>query len=206
LRIFLVATFPALKAQAEIILQDFSEDKILKTGWLQRADRSRGKFRDFLKTSLRNFVLDYLKRAEFKEPPIPLELVEQELPSPQAASEAFDLMWVGTVLTETLRRMEEDCRDPAKDQPRRSHIWEMFQIRLLDPILNDAAQVPYEQLVERFSLKSPTDASNMLLTAKRMFKTHLDRLIAEYAGQDAATAAEIRALETFLSRLGKQKP
>src|ERR1039458_320926 len=55
LRIFLVATFPSLKEQADLLLQDFAEDKILKKGWLQRADRSRGKFRDFLKTSLRNF-------------------------------------------------------------------------------------------------------------------------------------------------------
>src|ERR1019366_2767135 len=66
LRIFLVATFPSLKDQAELLLQDFAEDKILKKGWLQRADRSRGKFRDFLKTSLRNFVLDRLNRAGFK--------------------------------------------------------------------------------------------------------------------------------------------
>src|ERR1019366_9096192 len=66
LKIFLVATFPSLKDQADLLLQDFAEDKILKKGWLQRADHTRGKFRDFLKTSLRNFVLDCLDRAGFK--------------------------------------------------------------------------------------------------------------------------------------------
>ena len=70
-------------------------------------------------------------------------------------------------------------------QPRRGHIWEMFRIRLLEPLFNDAPQVPYDQLIESFGLKSPTDASNMLLSAKRMFKTHLTRVIKEYAGQDA---------------------
>src|SRR5580692_7765554 len=81
LRIFLVATFPSLKDQADLLLQDFAEDKILKKGWLQRADHTRGKFRDFLKTSLRNFVLDRLNRAEFKHPPVSLDDLAQEPPA-----------------------------------------------------------------------------------------------------------------------------
>lgn len=143
LRVFLMATFPSLKDQADVLLQEFAEDKILKQGWLGRADRSRGKFRDFLKTSLRHFVLDRLNRAESRRAPVSLDELERELPAPPAASEEFDLTWVRAALAETLRRMEADCRDPSADQPRRSYIWEMFQVRLIDPLLNDAPQVPY---------------------------------------------------------------
>ena len=125
LRIFLVASFPSLRDQAEILLQEFAEDKILKKGWLQRADRGRGKFRDFLKTSLRNFVLDRLDRVEIKRPPVSLDDLEQELPGAEAPAEEFDLTWVRTVLAETLRRMEADCKDPAAEQPRRGNIWEI---------------------------------------------------------------------------------
>jgi hypothetical protein len=201
LRIFLVATFPAMREQADVLLQDFAEDKILKNGWLQQADRSRGHFRDFLKTSLRNFVLDRLSRAEVKHAPLSLEDLEQELPEPGAPSEEFDLNWARTVLAETLDRMEADCKNPAEPQPRRTCIWEMFRIRLIDPLLHDAPQPPYEELIERFQLRSPTDASNLLLSGKRIFKMHLNRVIAEYAGQDAATAAEIEALEAFLKAM-----
>jgi DNA-directed RNA polymerase specialized sigma24 family protein len=201
LRIFLVASFPNLRDQAEILLQEFAEDKILRKGWLQRADRGRGKFRDFLKTSLRNFVLDRLDRVEVKHPPVPLDDLEQELPGPEAPAEEFDLTWVRTVLAETLRRMEADCKDPKADQPRRGDIWEMFRIRLLEPIFNGAPQAPYDQLIERFGLTSPTDASNMLLTAKRIFKGHLTRVIKDYTEQDAAAAAEIQELEEFVARL-----
>jgi hypothetical protein len=204
LRIFLVATFPSLKDQAEVLLQEFAEDKILKEGWLRRADRTRGKFRDFLKTSLRHFVLDRLNRADVRHAPVSLEELEQELPGPAEASDEFDLTWIRAVLTETLRRMEADCRNPAEDQPRRGFIWEMFRIRLIDPVLNDASQTPYEELIERFGLKSPTDASNMLLSGKRIFKLHLARVIKDYAEQDAATAAEIQALEDFVSNLAKR--
>ena len=142
LRIFLVATFPSLKDQAEVLLQEFAEDKILKEGWLRRADRNRGRFRDFLKTSLRHFVLDRLNRAEARRPPVSLEELGRELPGPAGPSDEFDLTWIRAVLAETLRRMEADCRDPAADQPRRGFIWEMFRIRLIDPVLNDAPQDP----------------------------------------------------------------
>jgi len=204
LKIFLVATFPMLRDEAEIVLQEFAEDKMLKKGWLQRADRTRGQFRHFLKTSLRNFVRDRLSRADVKHAPVSLEELEQELPSEAAASEEFDLTWVRTVLAETLRRMETDCKNPAGDQPRRGYIWEMFRIRLLAPIFDDVSPAPYEQLIERFGLRSPTDASNMLLSAKRIFKMHLNKVIQEYAEQDAAAAMELHALEEIVSRMAKR--
>ena len=206
LRIFIVATFPSLKDQAEVLLQEFAEDKILKTGWLQRADRQRGQFRDFLKISLRNFVLDRLSRAEVKHAPVSLDELKVDLPGPEATAEAFDLTWVRTVLAETLRRMEADCKDATAEQPRRSQIWEMFRIRLLEPLFNDAPQVPYDQLISSFGLKSPTDASNLLLSAKRIFKTQLTQVIKEYAEHDTATAEEIRALEEFVERLARKTP
>ena len=205
LKIYLLATFPALKDQTDELLQDFAEDKLLQEGWLRKADRARGRFRDFLKTSLRNFVLNRLNRADVKNAPVSLDALEQDWPEPEAAADEFDLAWARTVLAETLRRMEADCRRPGGDQPRRGQIWEMFRVRLLDPIFNGAPEVPYEQLIERFGLKSPTDASNTLLSAKRIFKSHLNKTIAEYARQDAATALEIGAMEEFLSRLAKKR-
>lgn len=203
LKIYFVATFPSLQSQADELLQDFAGDKLLKDGWLGRADQTRGRFRDFLKTSLRNFVLDRLSRADMKNPPLSLEELKQEIPATETSAEEFDLAWARTVLAETLRRMEADCKRPGKDQPRRSCIWEMFKIRLLEPVFNNAPQVPYDELVSRFSLKSPLEASNTLLSAKRIFKGHLDDVICEYAGRDAATNLEVQALKDFLGRLSK---
>ena len=208
LKIFLLAAFPTLHNQADLLLQDFAQDRILKEGWLLKADQNRGRFRDFLKSSLRNFVLDYLNRAELRNPPVSLDddrepglvNIEAQEASPQEA-ESFDLAWARTVIAETLRRMKEDCKNPAADQPRRTYIWELFRVRMLDPIFHEVEPPPYEQLIERFQLKSPTDASNTLLSAKRIFKAHLNKVIQEYAGQDAATTAEIQALEEFLGRL-----
>jgi hypothetical protein len=43
------------------------------------------------------------------------------------------------------------------------------------------------------------------LSAKRIFKVQLSKVIREYARQDAAMAAEVLALEDFLLRLAKQR-
>jgi DNA-directed RNA polymerase specialized sigma24 family protein len=203
LKIYFIATFPSLQSQADELLQDFAGDKLLKDGWLGKADQTRGRFRDFLKTSLRNFVLDRLSRADVKNPPLSLDELEQEIPESETSEEEFDLAWARAVLAEVLRRMETDCTRPGKDQPRRSCIWEMFRIRLLEPVFNNTPQVPYDQLVERFGLNSPLEASNTLLSAKRIFKGHLDDVIREYAGRDAATDLEVQALKDFLARLSK---
>lgn len=205
LKIYFIATFPNLQGHADTLLQDFAEDRLLKEGWLLRADQNRGRFRDFLKASLRNFVLDYLSRTDVKNPPVSLDELEQELPHPaDESADAFDLAWARTVLAETLRRMEADCRNSKEEQPRRTQIWEMFRLRLIEPVFNDAEPPAYGELIEKFGLKSPTDASNTLLSAKRIFKVHLNQVIKEYAGQDTATAAEIQALEDFLARLARK--
>ena len=204
LRSFLIATFPGLKDQSELLLQDFAQDRLMKEGWLHRADKNRGRFRDFLKISLRNFVLDRLNRADVKNPPVSLDDLNEELVQPSTPSEEFDLAWAQTVLAETLQRMETDCTDPTGGQPGRGQIWEIFCIRLLEPVFNDTSQPAYEELVARFQLKSPTEASNKLLSAKRIFKAHLNQVIKEYAGQDTAVAAEIQALSDFLGRLGNR--
>lgn len=131
LKTFLIATFPTLRNEADTILQDFAQDKLLKEGWLNRANQDRGRFRDFLKMSLRNFVLDRLNRADAKAPKVSVDECEAELPQPSVTNDDFDLAWVQTVLAETLVRMEQDCKRPGKDQPRRTYIWEMFRLRLL---------------------------------------------------------------------------
>jgi len=203
LRVYLLSAFPGLEKQADLLLQDFSEDKILKDGWLGKADRKRGRFRDFLKTSLRNYVLDRLSKDASL--PVPLDELSFDPPAEERSAEAFDLDWARTILAAVLERMEADCKRPAKDQPRRAQIWEVFQLRLLDPALADAEPVSYEELVTRLGIVSPADAQNMLATAKRIFARHLGAVVAQYETGGTAVSAEIAELRQFLSWLAKGK-
>jgi DNA-directed RNA polymerase specialized sigma24 family protein len=202
LEIHLRATFPSLGNQADEILQDFSEDKILREGWLSRAERTR-RFRAFLKTSLDNFVKDRLRRNA--SPPVSLDELERDPPVEQQETDLFNLAWAKAIVAETLKRMETDCKALHKNQPNRPQIWEVFRLRPARPILEDAEPMDYGELVARCAIRSPTEAQNLLATGKRMFLRHLNDVVEEYERRPDLVKEEIELFKTFLSGLSGDK-
>ncbi|MCX6928562.1 MAG: hypothetical protein NT154_35935 [Verrucomicrobia bacterium] len=203
LKAYLLAAFPGLVNEADELLQDFAQDRILREGWLRKADQQRGRFRDFLKISLKNFVRDRLSSRV--NAPISLEELECDLASEAVGEETFDLEWGRAILTEVLTRMEQDCRTPQKNQPNRPQIWEVFRLRLLQPILEGAQPVGYEELVSKLGIVSPFAAQNLLATAKRMFERHLNEVIGEYEAAGEAAKVEVEELKKFLAGLSHKK-
>ena len=57
---------------------------------------------------------------------------------------------------------------------------------------------PYDVLVAQLDLASPSQASNLLITAKRMFVRHLHRVIAETVDTPANVEDELRELQKNL--------
>src|SRR5438105_14920529 len=94
----LLSRFPEYKSETDDLLHDFITEKILQPGWLEKADPNKGRFRDLLKSSLRNFVTGELRKREaFKRggdaPIIPLDELDQEIPGPEPVSDSFDIAW-----------------------------------------------------------------------------------------------------------------
>ena len=203
LEIHLRTTFPSLGNRAEEILQDFSEDKILREGWLSHADRKRGRFRAFLKTSLDNFVKDRLRRNA--SPPVSLDELEHDPPAEQQRSDLFDAAWAEAIVSETLKRMKIDCETPRKNQPNRPRIWEVFRLRPARPMLEGAEPMDYAELIARCAIRSPAEAQNLLATGKRLFRAHFRAVIAEYEERPDAITEEIELFKTFLSGLSGGK-
>jgi hypothetical protein len=85
----------------------------------------------------------------------------------------------------------------------RLELWGVFECRLADPILKGTEPIEYQQLVIRFGLSSPAQASNILITAKRMYARFLRAVIAEYTQDADDTEAEIRELRSILARSGR---
>jgi DNA-directed RNA polymerase specialized sigma24 family protein len=203
LKAYLAAAFPNLEPEAGELLQDFTEDKMLKEGWLGRAERNRGRFRDYLKTSLRNFVRDQWRAK--KPGMVSMEALGLDPPAEESGSEAFGLEWARTILAQVLERMERDCRKPRGKQRDRLQIWETFRLRLLQPILEDGEAVSYEDLVSKLGIASPAAAQNLLVTAKRIFCRHLNAVIAEYEETGSAATVELEDLRRFLEGLAREK-
>jgi DNA-directed RNA polymerase specialized sigma24 family protein len=203
LRRYLLLVFPFLENESDEILQDFAQDKLLKTGWLSRANRARGRFRDFLKSSLKNFVNDRLRKNA--RAPGSLDALLIDPPAEQQNDDLFDLNWLQEVLAETLRRMEVDCERPVKNQPNRTRIWDVFRLRFVQPILEDREPLGYRELVERCGIRSLFEAHSLLATGKRMFVRLFGQVIGEYEGRGAALREEVEHFRGFLARISSKK-
>ncbi|MGA2618436.1 MAG: hypothetical protein ABSF26_12560 [Thermoguttaceae bacterium] len=179
--------------RAEDLLQGFVARQVLERELLVKADATRGRFRSFLLKSLQNYVFTELGKSAPKE-------VALDLQSPgEAVYDVFELEWARQVLQETLRRMKRDC---ARDG--QTARWELFVCRVVLPTLTDNPSPPYQALIERFAFRSPEQAANALVTAKRQFERTLRAVIAETenATDDAQIDAEIADLCRTLQNAG----
>jgi hypothetical protein len=176
--------------QADDLLQDFILRKILQYNLIQHADRTRGKFRTLLLTSLDNFARDAAAKSQGPgDFPKGFEPVATETD----IDREFHIPWARQVLQESLRRMEQECR-----HGNRLEIWDIFESRILNPALQGTAPLSYDQLVARHHLQSPAQASNLLMTSKRMFERNLRAVVGEYADDDEIDS-EIADLQEILS-------
>ena len=190
--------------EAEDLVQDFVAGKILQKNLISRADPDLGKFRTLLLTSLDRFLIDQIraKKAKMRSPGegkvVALGDGEPQLEATAASSDAFDLAWARRVLAEVLRRMQDEC-----DRSNRMDVWNVFDARLLGPVLQGSPPLDYDVLVERFGLASPSQAANLLVTAKRMYARVLRSVVAEYALGEEEIEAEIMELKSILARSHK---
>jgi len=186
---------------AEDLIQDFIAGKVIEKNLIGRADRDLGKFRTLLLTSLDRFLIDQIraKQAKMRSPGdgkiVALGDGEPLLEAAAPSSDAFDVAWARRVLAEVLRRMRDEC-----GRSDRMDVWNVFVGRLLGPVLQGSPPMDYDVLVERFALASPSQAANLLVTAKRMFARVLRSVVAEYALGNEEIETEIAQLKSILAR------
>ncbi len=205
--------FPALKThlitrrqmtphQAEDTLQEFLLSKIIEADLVARARTERGKFRNLLRKALDDFAIsrrrhDLAKKrspenfSNFSE----AECIADGVEDPQWA---FDVAWAREVLAEGVRRTQAEC-----EQSQRPDLWDVFECRVLSPIVEGSAPPSYETLIKGLGFRSPLQAANALTTAKRMFERNLREVLAEYAGDENQVDEEIRDLREILARSGR---
>lgn len=201
LRCHLAFKFSVSDDQAAEWLQGFLHKKVMLDKLLSHASEARGRFRTFLLNSLDNFVFDELRKAnrQRRNPSGGFASIEELAPDEQAtlvkqADDRFAAGWASAVVEQTEDRMRVECERDGQ-LPR----WGVFKARVLDPMLDGVEPMPYEELISRFGFRSPAEASNVLITAKRMFHRVLRQVVSEYAGEQADVEAEIRDLRIVLA-------
>ncbi len=187
--------------RAEDLVQAFLFEKLLEQNVIRHATPRKGRFRSFVLKVFGNFVTDQLRQqqAHKRRPSSPdAERLDDlpDLPSGEPPlADAFDVLWARQVLARTVELMREECRSKG-----RLVLWEVMENRILGPILGDTPLMPYDELVARFKLRSPSEASNLLITAKRMFARVLREVVRETVSDDSEVEAEIMELKRILSK------
>ncbi len=183
--------------EADDLCQEFMARKILAQQLLGRADRARGRFRSFLLKCFSNHVRsEWRRRAARKRGPdqaAPLAERTERLADARAIRRAFDVEWARALLDTALRRMAAECAARG-----RADVWQLFEKRILAPAFSNAAPPPYDELVRELNLQSPSQAANLLVTAKRMFGRILHDTVAETVARAEDVPGEINALKKNL--------
>lgn len=189
--------------KADDLVQQFAVDKILEKDLLAWADRQLGKLRTFLLTALNRFVKNQFrdqhakKRSPGDGAMVAFDERQCGVPAGQEPSRAFDVAWARGVVAEALRQMRAQCENSDRMQ-----IWDVFECRVVGPILEGAQPLGYAQLVKRFGFHSPSQASNVLTTAKRMYARALREAVGKYARDELEIETEIAELKQILTQSG----
>ena len=170
----------------EDCLQSFVLEKIIIKELIKNADKTRGRFRDLLKESLKNFAIDKYKK-EFKYKDFESELSETHIGQTDPAvvfSEdpglGFDIEWARRVLHQALATMKADC-----SKRNQNVIWAVFERRRLGTLV-DGEQVEsltdtIDYIRQHFGLTlTSQDVSNRQITGDRKFARVVRDVLCEY--------------------------
>ena len=177
--------------EAKDLIQGFFSEKVLGQQLLQKADRTKGKFRTFLLTAIRNYAID-LHRQEHPTSALD-EDIEQpsEIGSPESD---FDLAWAEELLQTVLAELEAECRDHGKELH-----WEIFRSWLLEPEVADT-KLDMSAICLKHGVDNPDKAYNMIANIKGRFRKILRRHFRRHAGSDAEVDDEIKHFVHIFSK------
>jgi RNA polymerase sigma factor (sigma-70 family) len=182
--------------------QDLTQDfflAILKNGWLQHADRNRGRFRSLLLRSLQNFLINAAEKTHTSKRGGDVEFVSwddwmseasSDLSIPAATLESlppeqlFDFTWAATVVEHALQRLREECESKGK-------LW-LFQT--LSPHLTDERdEVSYAKLSAELGI-GDTAVKKQLHNMRQRYRSLLRAEVSQTVENPADVDDEIRYL------------
>ena len=109
--------------------------------------------------------------------------------------EAFSAQWVATLVHTVVEVVRERCLTLGQA----AH-WDIFDKRVVRPMLFGDAMISYEVLVTHWSLKDAAQAANMLVTVKRRFADALIEEVRKTVDDPLDVQEELRELMSLMER------
>lgn len=188
--------------QAKDLTQGFFHEVVLNRHLFERADPAKGRFRSLLLHALDQYVIDRQRRQTTRRQIPPEKIVPLDLAEPPAEIEAmgildpeqsFNYAWKADLLD----RILAEVRERYVRQGMEGH-WGVLQDRLVAPVMNDRPPVPYAEICHKYGIENETTAANMLKTAKRLFRSILEKHVRQTVAQGEEVQEEMREIFGFL--------
>jgi RNA polymerase sigma-70 factor (ECF subfamily) len=193
--------------EAKDLTQGFFQEVVLGRKLIDKADRTKGRFRSFLLTALNHYLIN-IHNKEAAKKHIPREkLLSMEIADisilPQAIStltpeDSFTYAWVSSMLEQVLADVKEECEKDGKI----IH-WQVFCDRILLPIMKASEAPALEAICDKYGIADTAKASNMIVTVKRRFQTLLQQHIRSSVMSEREADEELKEIRRFLPKVAQ---
>ncbi len=182
--------YAALGDEAEDVVQSFAV-KMLEGKVVCKADRTKGRFRTFLRSSFDHHVIDWLRRRA-NAPGVVPDLGDV------AVDESFDGIWAEELFHQSCEQLRIRCQtEGALD------IWNVACDQIIGPLLGETNPLPHAELAARLGLASPNVVAGKLRTARKWFHQCTLSIVRQYTADDDDTQVELDTYVNSLSRLSR---
>lgn len=193
--------------EAKDLTQAFFQEIVLGKELVQQADRGKGRFRSFLLTALRNYVINVRdKETAQKRVPkgklVPLDIVAPET-LPEAANDlspddCFNHVWVSSLLERALEEVETSCHEDGK-----TVYWKVFEERVLQPIVAETEPPAVKDICDRYGIPDGGKLANMIVTVKRRIRAALEKLVQESVMSADEAGDELQDMARFFPKIAQ---
>ena len=187
--------------QAKDLTQGFFHEVVLNRNLIQRADRSKGRFRSFLLHALNQYLIDQKRKREAlkripKEKLVPFDINHPPV-LPRAVTKmgpesCFDYAWKSALLDQSLSQVEAKYLEQGME----TH-WCVFCDKILKPSLENLEPPSLKEICAKYNIEDEAKASNMIITTKRSFQTMLRKNVRNTVISEGQVDEELREILKF---------
>jgi len=193
--------------EAKDLTQAFFSEIVLGKALVRQADRGKGRFRSFLLTALRNYLINIRdKETAQKRAPrgrlVPLDMVDTEA-LPEVADDlspddCFNHVWVSSLLERALQEVETSCHEDDK-----TVYWKVFEERVLQAIVDETDPPAVKDICARYGIPDGGKLANMIVTVKRRVRATLEKYVQESVMSADETTDELEEMARFFPKIAQ---
>jgi len=193
--------------EAKDLTQAFFHEIVLGKELVRQADQRKGRFRSFLLTALRRFLINVKKKETARKRVPGGKLVPLDVADPDALvaisddaspDDCFNYAWVSSLLERVFEKVEAAC-----DQDGKTAYWKVFEERVLQPIMDQTDPPAVKEICGKYGIPDGHKLANMVVTVKRRIRSALEKHIRQLVTSPEEVSDELREMARFFPEIAQ---